>query len=741
MSRITVLERDFSGFINTTMDETGGMVVKSQKGRKTPMYIQSEVDALRELGNPSAEYPGVFEVISFTRQAPCWVVSAIGKDALYGGVDITENGVIGFGTGRDWDTFTYGPVQRKATQFIGGGNGIVVNFEGVLTNVPITGVESFQIVVNNVIKDMILDSSGNISGADGSGTVDLETGEFEITFTGTPGVAATITSDVDGSGGFDLSVDDTDKYIKITIDNMVKTINLGQSDVATLAEIVDVINTEFNNEVAEEDGQFITISGQIGSNIGVVKIETPDVVESISLPSALNIVFTTNIILENYGIAPTGAVPKYMEGLKINYIWEQDISTIASHSFFTTSPYNDDLAIMVTHVEEEKVETELGSGIWVNPSKLSDLRFNMMIYRVQKVGNSPLASYTYSLIKEKDAFGRSLYWQDVFMENPYIQMMVNSNFVSPAVWNLQPIQVLFTGGTRGEEPETGDYTEAWNQFRFGNKYRVKIFMDVYGHSAHTLNNLIQTYQQHAQGITVIPLGYSPSRAITFRKGLAIDTDDIGIYHNWAKIRDDYNNSSAWISNIGSVGKKFALMEDVFDAGSPAGIDENSHGGLLSDWQIIEVENDYTQAELDAFYNAQINPIVLDDSYGFMIYGDQTLQVTNSDTSFVGTRRVYKYILDVVSKQILRKQEFKLNDPLHRLMARIQTEDFISPIRADGWIRDYKVVCDETNNTDIVLNNREFLLDLYIRITPNSQWITLRLTRLPQGQITIGGITV
>jgi hypothetical protein len=128
------------------------------------------------------------------------------------------------------------------------------------------------------------------------------------------------------------------------------------------------------------------------------------------------------------------------------------------------------------------------------------------------------------------------------------------------------------------------------------------------------------------------------------------------------------------------------MGPSYDAASPAGLDENGMGGQIADWRVVEIENDYTQAELDAFYNAQINPLIFDESYGLLIYGDQTLQVTNSDTSFVGTRRVYKYMLDVISKQILRKQEFKINDPLHRLMARVQTESFVSPIKLIGWIK-------------------------------------------------------
>ena len=115
-------------------------------------------------------------------------------------------------------------------------------------------------------------------------------------------------------------------------------------------------------------------------------------------------------------------------------------------------------------------------------------------------------------------------------------------------------------------------------------------MDCYGTHATTINSIIQTYQVWGQGITCIPLGYSALQGLSFRSGLALDTDDVGLYHNWAKIQDDYNNSFAWISNVGSIGKKFAQMVDCYDAAAPAGLDENNHGGQISDWSVKEVEN-------------------------------------------------------------------------------------------------------------------------------------------------------
>jgi phage tail sheath protein FI len=117
-----------------------------------------------------------------------------------------------------------------------------------------------------------------------------------------------------------------------------------------------------------------------------------------------------------------------------------------------------------------------------------------------------------------------------------------------------------------------------------------------------------------------------------------------------------------------------------------------------------------------------------------VYGDRTLLTYNTDTSFIGARRMYNYIEDTIVKQVLRKQEFKINDPTHRLKAKTMTTTFLEPIQAGGWIREFAVVCSSENNTDTILEQRQFLLEIYIKVTPTSEWCHLILNRISQNQI-------
>ena len=64
-----------------------------------------------------------------------------------------------------------------------------------------------------------------------------------------------------------------------------------------------------------------------------------------------------------------------------------------------------------------------------------------------------------------------------------------------------------------------------------------------------------------------------------------------------------------------------------------------------------------------------------------------------------------------------------------------TDEFIaSTFGAVGAFREWYVQCDDKNNNDAILNQRKFVLDIYVKITPTSEFVLLRLTRVSQGTV-------
>jgi hypothetical protein len=514
--------------------------------------------------------------------------------------------------------------------------------------------------------------------------------------------------------------------VKITVDQVtIDNIDLGADPNTSQASIITAINALFlsspiaQNVASVHNSKYIKITGKTRNPLyGKIRISAPS-----TLPSAVAAVFdssfTGGALEETIKAAhPVGSIPKEGQYLVFKYIYNTNYSTSVSHSFFARSPYNDSTF-------------QLGVDIqW-----LGGTQFSMTLYEKKGGKYYKISEYTYSLQKEKNGFGKSIYIFDVFKDNLYVIPYVNPSFTGTysTFNNITPVD--FSGGYRGAPLTNAEFNAAWNLFQFKNKYPVKTFMDIYGNSPNTISNLINSYQEYSFGITVVPFGNNVDEAIAYRQLIGIDNSKMAMYTNWMEIEDVFNNSSAWVSGVGKIGVKYAQMNDVFDGMPPAGIDENNHGGQIGNvgYKILRLERDYTNADLKKLDEAQINPIIVKGNFGPLIYGNKTLQVALSDTSYIHTRRVYNYLIQGVIEQILQRQEFKFNDDYHRSQIKILTEQFIAPITNAGVLTEVLVECSDKNNTPEVLNQRRFVLDIYVKATPTSEFITFRLIRVSQTQ--------
>lgn len=722
--RIKTQEKDFSGFVLPIVSETGAMVIDSEMGPSTPVLCQSESDVILYFGIPNSTKWGAFEAVSFARQAPVWLSRAIGEDALYAGIDVLRTTVESFGTrtGRDIDFFNPASVSTNKVENIGTGDGITLLYTGTLLKFPITG-NSYKLYTGTDLRNSA-ESGGTISGTDANGTLNLADGDYSITFTGTPGTAAKFDSSIDLSSGVDLSSGGKPKAVKLTIDQTAyDNLSFGSSATTTRSSIITAINTAVGYTAATTLGSnFIRITGRYGSStLGQIKIEAPS--NTTTYDSAVNLIFATSpsSLTQTIGATdPVGAVPLAGQSITVDYIYTQNISTTLSHSFFAFSQYDD------SHYQ-------LAGSV----SYVSGQKYTLTLYtKVPNKGYALINTYDYSLIREKDNFGRSLYYADVFKDNPYIKIFVNSLYSGvPAQPSIYSGIVDFTGGNKGDDPVNSDFVESWNQFQRPNKYAAKIFMDIYSGYANTLQNIVQNYQPYSMFITMVPPGNNAAGAVIYRQSLGIDYDHGAIYTNWATVVDSYNNSFAFISQIGAVGAKWAQMQNVFDGVAPAGIDENGHGGQLNTgFQVTDIEYDYSETDKQTLDLAQINPIELSPIYGPILDGNKTLQVSLSDTSFIHTRRIYNFILDNVVNQVLRQQVFKFNDDLHQIQVKTKTEAIVDPLVAQNLLVQATVVCDNTNNTNAVKNQRKFVVDIYVIAQPDSEEVILTLVRLPQGGV-------
>ena len=185
-----------------------------------------------------------------------------------------------------------------------------------------------------------------------------------------------------------------------------------------------------------------------------------------------------------------------------------------------------------------------------------------------------------------------------------------------------------------------------------------------------------------------------------------------------KIYDKYNDVYRWIPASGHVAGLCAYTDNVADAWfSPAGF---NRGQLLG---VTKIAYNPKQADRDTLYKARINPIVAFPGQGTVLYGDKTALAKPSAFDRINVRRLFITLEKSISTAA-KFQLFELNDEFTRAMFRNMVEPFLRDVQGRRGITDFKVVCDETNNTGDVIDRNEFRADIYIKPARSINFITL-----------------
>lgn len=185
-----------------------------------------------------------------------------------------------------------------------------------------------------------------------------------------------------------------------------------------------------------------------------------------------------------------------------------------------------------------------------------------------------------------------------------------------------------------------------------------------------------------------------------------------------KIYDKYNDVYRWIPAAGHMAGLCANTDNVADAWfSPGGF---NRGQLLG---ITKVAFNPKKAERDDLYKKRVNPIVSFPGEGTVLFGDKTLQAKPSAFDRINVRRLF-IVLEKAISTAAKYQLFELNDEFTRAMFRNMTEPFLREIQGRRGITDFKVVCDETNNTGEIIDSNQFVADIYIKPARSINFITL-----------------
>jgi hypothetical protein len=187
---------------------------------------------------------------------------------------------------------------------------------------------------------------------------------------------------------------------------------------------------------------------------------------------------------------------------------------------------------------------------------------------------------------------------------------------------------------------------------------------------------------------------------------------------WKYMLDKYNNTFAWVPLNGDMAG-IAAQTDTTNAPwfSPAGL---TRGNVKN---VTKLAWNPKQVDRDTLYKASVNPVIQIAGGGTVLYGDKTLLNRPSAFDRINVRRLF-IVLEKTIKRTAQTQLFEFNDDFTRAQFRNIVEPYLRDVKAQRGVVDYLVVCDSTNNTDNVIQQNQFVGDIYIK--PNRSINTIQL---------------
>jgi len=224
----------------------------------------------------------------------------------------------------------------------------------------------------------------------------------------------------------------------------------------------------------------------------------------------------------------------------------------------------------------------------------------------------------------------------------------------------------------------------------------------------------------------------PYEALTNLKTLRDTTFNVNSSYavldsGWKYQLDTYNNLVRLVPLNADIAGLVARTEFTNEAWySPAGFNRGQIKGVVK-----LAYNPSSDAHRDELYTRQINPVVSFPGEGVILFGDKTMQTRPSAFDRINVRRLF-IILEKAVSTASKFFLFEQNDSFTRAQFKNMVVPFLQTIQQRRGITDFKVVCDDTNNTGEVIDRSEFVADIFIKPTRTVNFIQLNFIATKTG---------
>jgi len=190
--------------------------------------------------------------------------------------------------------------------------------------------------------------------------------------------------------------------------------------------------------------------------------------------------------------------------------------------------------------------------------------------------------------------------------------------------------------------------------------------------------------------------------------------------------DKYNDIFRYVPLNGDIAGLCVRTDTTRDPWfSPAGFNRGQIKNL------VKLAYNPDKADRDLLYKNGINPVATFPGQGTILFGDKTALSKPSAFDRINVRRLF-IVLEKAISTAAKFSLFELNDEFTRAQFISLVEPFLRDVQGRRGIYDYRVVCDETNNTAQVIDSNQFVGDIYVKPAKSINFIQLNFVAVRSG---------
>ncbi len=345
---------------------------------------------------------------------------------------------------------------------------------------------------------------------------------------------------------------------------------------------------------------------------------------------------------------------------------------------------------------------------------------------------------------------------DPVTKKPFVIQKGYDKFTSPMFGGFDGYNITekepFRNGESGDDGLTSNQSETGNAMYYSLAKAIDMTSDkefiefdvacVPGVTNSSLNSkLIDACEDRGDAIAIVDVagGYKPSSensdAETARIGSVSDTinnvKDMNVnssygcaFYPWVQIRDSQTDSVLYVPpSVVALGTFSSSQRKSAVWFAPAGF---TRGGLSegsSGLPVLGVRQRLTSTDRDDLYEANINPIASFPAEGIVIFGQKTLQVTQSALDRINVRRMLIFVKKEISR-IAARVLFEQNVQATWDGFKGQVVPFLEGVRAGMGLSDFRVILDETTTTPDLVDRNVLYAKIFLKPARAIEFIAL-----------------